>query len=80
MSTEQADRDRAYRLGVLAAKAGRGLGGACPYSAHDPAEKPLAQVFVRGYMSAGGVVDGMDYGAEEPDEFVYRGRTYRRAE
>lgn len=85
MSAEQADRDRAWRLGALAAKAGRGLGGACPYSASDPAERGLAQVFVRSYIAAGGTVDGMEYGGGEPaepehDEFVFRGRTYRKVQ
>lgn len=84
MSPTQPDRDRAHRLGTLAAKAGRGLGGACPYNANGTGdERVLAAVFVRAYIDAGGTVDGLDYGRtgdDEPDEFVFRGRTYRRAE
>lgn len=59
----QEDRDRAHRLGTLAGRAKRGLGGACPYNANGTGdEKALAAVFVRGFVAAGGSVDGLDYG------------------
>lgn len=65
MITTQAERDRAWRLGALAAKAGRGLGGACPYKPKqgDARSRVLALVFVRGYVANGGTVDGTDYGS-----------------
>lgn len=79
MST-QVERDRAHRLGALAAKAGRGLGGACPYNANGtPDQKGLALVFVRAYVDGGGQVDGLDYAADDPDTIVRQGRTYRAA-
>lgn len=63
MSATQDERDRAARLARLAVKAGRGLGGACPYDANGSAkQRQLSLVFVRAYMGAGGILDGLDYG------------------
>lgn len=67
MSVSQDDRDRAARLGRLAAKAGRGLGGACPYRpGQGPRQRILAAVFTRAYFGAGGTLDGIDYGDGKP--------------
>lgn len=79
MITQQ-ERDRAHRLGTLAARADRGLGGACPYDANGtPDEKTQALIFVRSYVDAGGQVDGLDYAADDPDTIVRGGKHYRAA-
>lgn len=66
-AVSQPERDRAARLGRLAAGAGRGIGGACPYRTNrGPKQRVLAAVFVRAYFAAGGTLDGLDYGDGQP--------------